>query len=222
MDRAMTGIRASWAAALLATGAFTSGCASKHETMAANAAAPAGWRSVVTDADAVRLSQWRDAWMKALAAARTAGASDRIAAEGPLLQPDVALPLQAPPPPGAYRCRTIKIGAKSEGLLNYVDYPWFDCHITDDRGLLRFSKLNGSQRPTGIVLPQTDKRMVFLGTLQLGDETNVLAYGRDRERDMAGLLERIGDRRWRLVLPYPHFESLIDVMELVPGSRAAR
>ena len=27
--------------------------------------------------------------------------------------------------------------------------------------------------------------MIFLGTLQLGDETRALRYGRDRERDMA-------------------------------------
>jgi hypothetical protein len=59
--------------------------------------------------------------------------------------------------------------------------------------------------------------MVFLGTLQLGDEPGVLKYGHDRERDMAGLLERIGDRRWRLVFPYPAFESTIDVLELIPN-----
>ena len=33
---------------------------------------------------------------------------------------------------------------------------------------------------------------------------------------MAGLVERIGDNRWRLVFPYPHFESTLDVLELVP------
>jgi hypothetical protein len=58
--------------------------------------------------------------------------------------------------------------------------------------------------------------MVFLGTLQLGDEQAVLRYGHDRERAVAGWLERIGDRRWRLVFPYPAFESVVDVLELVP------
>ena len=61
------------------------------------------------------------------------------------------------------------------------------------------------------------QRMVFLGTLQLGDEQRALQYGRDRERDMAGVVERIGDNRWRLVLPYPAFESTLDVIELVPA-----
>ena len=207
---------------ILAAAAMAHGCASLTDSSHAKSATPKSWRSVVTDDDAVRLSQWRDAWMKALALARIAGAGDRIAAEGALLQPDVALPLQQPPTPGAYRCRTIKVGAKSEGLLNYVDYPWFDCRITDFAGALNFTKVTGSQRPVGTLLPQTAKRMVFLGTLQLGDETNTLSYGRDRERDMAALLERIGDNRWRLVFPYPHFESLIDVMEVVPKTGAAR
>jgi hypothetical protein len=60
--------------------------------------------------------------------------------------------------------------------------------------------------------------MIFLGTLQLADEQGVLRYGHDEERNMAGLIERIGPRRWRLVLPYPHFESLVDVIELIPVS----
>jgi hypothetical protein len=60
--------------------------------------------------------------------------------------------------------------------------------------------------------------MIFLGTLQLGDENRALRYGDDRERDVAGIIERIGDSRWRLVLPYPRFESTIEVLELIPRS----
>ena len=59
--------------------------------------------------------------------------------------------------------------------------------------------------------------MIFLGTLQLGDEALALRYSRDKERDMVGVVERVGDNRWRLVLPYPHFESLLDVIELSPS-----
>jgi hypothetical protein len=35
---------------------------------------------------------------------------------------------------------------------------------------------------------------------------------------MAGLIENVGPNRWRLALPYPHFESTIDILELVPRS----
>lgn len=52
--------------------------------------------------------------------------------------------------------------------------------------------------------------------MQLGDEMRIMSYGRDRERNLAGLVERIGERRWRILFPYPHFESTLDVIELVP------
>jgi hypothetical protein len=64
-------------------------------------------------------------------------------------------------------------------------------------------KLTGSQRPTGHLFPDSDRRTIFLGTLILADESMAIRYGRDRERDMAGVVERIGRQRWRLVLPYP-------------------
>jgi hypothetical protein len=83
---------------------------------------------------------------------------------------------------------------------------------------MSFAKLTGSQRPLGLLLPDTSRRMVFLGTLQLGDERRALEYGKDRERDMAGVVERIGANRWRLVFPYPHFESTVDILELVPAA----
>jgi hypothetical protein len=60
-------------------------------------------------------------------------------------------------------------------------------------------------------------RGVFLGTMMIGDETTALDYGRDADRDMAGLIERVGDSRWRIVLPYPRFESMLDVVEIVPA-----
>ena len=61
-----------------------------------------------------------------------------------------------------------------------------------------------------------DRRQIFLGTMMLGDETRPMDYGRDSMRDMAGAVERIGPNRWRLILPYPNFESVMDVIELVP------
>jgi hypothetical protein len=60
-------------------------------------------------------------------------------------------------------------------------------------------------------------RQIFLGTLVLGDETQALQYGQDETRDVAGYVERIGANRWRLLMPSPHFESQLDVMELVPA-----
>ena len=44
----------------------------------------------------------------------------------------------------------------------------------------------------------------------------VLAYGDDRKRDMAGILERIGPFKWRLVIPWPQDGAKLQVFELTP------
>jgi hypothetical protein len=199
----------------LAALVLATACAPQETGPAAAVPATAGWRDIATDHDRERARKWRDAWVRALGQARAAGHSTEIARAGSLLEPDAALRDSAPPP-GDYRCRTIKIGAKSEGLLDYVAYPSFDCRISDGAGAMDFVKLTGSQRPVGRLFADGPKRMVFLGTMQLADETGVLRYGHDRDRDMIGLLERVGERRWRLVLPWPAYESNLDVIELLP------
>jgi hypothetical protein len=191
-----------------------SACASESDLPDAVSHVAPDWRSVITDDDRARLREWRSAWTRALAKAQAAGHGAAIAREGVLLQPDAALGW-ADPPPGLYRCRTIKLGNRSSGMLAYVDYPPFDCRIRAEDGLTSFAKLSGSQRQIGLILPDAGNRWIFLGTLQLGDETEAQQYGRDRERDLVGLLERIGTRRWRLVFPSPHFESDVDIVELV-------
>ena len=175
------------------------------------------WRGSATDDDRRRLRDWRQAWTEALEQARADGHAEEIAGEGALLEPDAALTDPAPPP-GDYDCRTIKLGTPSADLLTYVSYPAFRCRIGRDGDRMTFTKLSGSQRPIGRLYPDVDRRLVFLGTLQLGDERRSHQYGIDEERDMVGLVERIGERRWRLVLPYPHFESLLDVIELTPAA----
>jgi hypothetical protein len=115
-----------------------------------------------------------------------------------------------------YRCRVIKLGAKDQGNLDFVTYPPFTCRVHAQRTLQRLTKLSGSQRYVGLIFPGDAIRNVFLGTLVLGDETRALQYQQDQARDVAGYVERIGPNRWRLLMPQPHFESRLDVMELVP------
>ena len=50
----------------------------------------------------------------------------------------------------------------------------------------------------------------------LGGEDQPLAYGDDPKRDMAGVFERVGPFRWRLVIPWPQSTSKLDVFELTP------
>ena len=174
------------------------------------------WRGAVTAADRQRLREWRTAFATALAKARAGGHGTEITREGALLDPDAAL--GGPPiPNGNYKCRMIKLGAKAEGMLDYVAYPAFDCRVRQEKELQGFAKLTGSQRHVGLVFPGDALRQVLLGTLVLGDENRAMQYGRDPVRDIACYIERIGPDRWRLVLPYPHFESLTDVLELTPA-----
>lgn len=176
---------------------------------------PEAWRTLATDDDRRRVRQVRRAWNEALTEARAGGHAAELA--GPLFDPDTALS-DPVPPPGDYDCRTFKIGALSPGGPGLVAYPAFHCRIFLQDGRIRLVKLTGSQRPTGRLFPDIGRRMVFLGTLQLGDERQSHRYGTDMERDLAGIWERIGERRWRLAFPYPHFESRLDLIELVPRS----
>ena len=200
------------AALLLATPA----CATV-EAPTAPVAEPHSWRVAATKADRDRLRDWRKAFADALGRARAAGHGAEIEREGALLDPDAAIG-EVPIPNGDYRCRVIKLGAKSAGLLDYIAYPGFRCRVRPERGIQGFAKLTGSQRPVGLIFPGDALRQVFLGTLVLGDEARAMQYGRDAERDVAAYVEKIGANRWRMVMPYPAFESLTDVIELIPAS----
>ena len=191
-------------------------CAAVPQNRPSSTALSTDWRVVATAPDRERLRDWRTAFTKALDQARKAGHVGEIASEGALLEPDAALG-SAPIPNGPYKCRVIKVGAKSQGLLDYIAYPAFDCRISQQNQLQSFTKLTGSQRHVGLIFPDSAVRQVFLGTLVLGDESRALQYGRDADRDLAGWVERVGERRWRLLLPYPAFESTLDIVELVPA-----
>ena len=185
---------------------------------AAVEADPAGsWRATATVQDKQRIRNWYSSWQAAIADARAKGFGADIDREAELLQPMAALP-NPHLPPGDYRCRTVKVGTQGGGTLGYIAYDWFRCRVSAEQGLTSLIKLTGSQRPIGLIFPDNLKRQVFLGTLVLGDESMPVSYGSDRMRDMAGLVERIGDNRWRLALPSPAYESMLDVIELVPAS----
>jgi hypothetical protein len=203
------------ASALLALGLGLSACSAMRPGGAVIESPPRDWRAVATSEDRGRLRAGRDAVVSGLKAARASGPAAEIAREGALLEPDAALG-GGPIANGNYRCRVFKLGAKSPGLLDYVAYPAFACRIRQEKDLQGFAKLTGSQRAVGLVFPGDVMRQVFLGTLVLGDERRAMQYGRDQERDVAGFVERIGPNRWRLIMPRPHFESQIDVLELVP------
>ncbi|GAA0870224.1 DUF4893 domain-containing protein [Brevundimonas basaltis] len=175
------------------------------------------WRGIVTASDRNRYSRLDAAWDLALQQARRQRGSGDLASTGELIDPDAARPGVAPPP-GDYRCRTVKLGSQGgEDGLGYVVYGWFGCRIEQTPGGLKFVKTTGSQRPAGLLFPEDERRMVLLGSMALADEPPANSYGQRPERDLIAALERIGEARWRLVIPWPQYESNLDLIELVPA-----
>jgi hypothetical protein len=198
----------------LAAGVALAGCARDGLSLV-ETAPETRWRAVATEPDRERLRDWRKAWVAALPAARTAD-NGAIARGGALFEPDRAL-ASAMPPAGDYRCRTFKLGAYRPDLQAFAERPPVRCRVGRDGEMPVFAVLEGEQRPSGTLYAETDARVIFLGTLELGDERKALPYSLDRKRDMAGYIERVAIGRWRLVLPSPNFDSQLDVIELVPA-----
>ena len=173
------------------------------------------WKAVATASDEDRLARLGLAWQEALDEAGKTNAAD-LRREGKLLLPRSGL--QRPDPtPGSYNCRLIKLGSATPKSKPYETFKPFFCYVQIEGDQLTIVKQTGSQRPAGRLWDDDDtRRMIFLGSLALGDEDQPLAYGDNPKRDMAGVFERIAPFRWRLVIPWPQSTSKLDVFELTP------
>ncbi|RYI87400.1 MAG: DUF4893 domain-containing protein [Acetobacteraceae bacterium] len=174
------------------------------------------WRQVASTADISNLGRLDQAWRLARAEAEDKGFASEVEALGPLVDPNAGQPGRLQPAPGIWRCRTIKLGTKAETGLAYVAYPQFRCTVElTPGGDLVLTKTTGSQRTRGLLYPDTDSRLVFIGAQAWGmDETGFPTYGQQPERDQVGVFERIGADRWRLVIPFPRVESKLEILEL--------
>ena len=174
------------------------------------------WKQLITPADLNRIDRLGLAWQDALAEARRAGFNGEIRTEGKLLAPRAALPRPAPTP-GSYNCRLVKLGKATARAPAFERFKPFFCYVEVEGELLTIVKQTGSQRPAGRLWEDDNpERLIFLGSLALGDEQAPLAYGDNPKRDMAGVLERVGPFVWRLVIPWPQSSSKLDVFELTP------
>lgn len=168
------------------------------------------WRKYAKEKDVGRLQRLDQAWDTAFDLVKDD--AEELKKLGPALDPKTAALANPHPGPGDYRCRTIKMGE-----LGLIAYDWFKCRIAlTPGGDLTFTKLTGSQRGVGKFYPsaENERRLVYLGGQAWGlDQKEATAYGDDPQRDQIGVLERIGDQHWRLVLPWPRVESTLDVVE---------
>jgi hypothetical protein len=109
---------------------------------------------------------------------------------------------------GEWQCRTIKAG----GPAPLVIYDWFRCRVTDDGSGWMLEKLSGSQRTKGRFFTDSDTRLTYLGSYFVaGDEPP--AYGSGPETDQVGYAFRSGKQHWRIEVPAPARESVLDILE---------
>lgn len=179
-----------------------------------------GWRAIALPADQRRLDALPTSWTSALAAVPRSSAV-RVKAEGTLLDPAAALDLPALPP-GPYHCRLIRLG----GRAGIKSYPPDFCTVGGDTATLSITKMTGDTLPGGWLHPDTDRRLIFLGTFRPRAAAVAPGYGHNPAIDVAGVVERVGPFRWRLVLvrgsgtPLDIYE-LVPVTPLVPGAPPA-
>jgi hypothetical protein len=172
------------------------------------------WRSVASDRDALALDALPDRWSRALAAGRAANLSRRIAAEGDLLDPQARL-VRAAPAPGSYRCRYIRPGGR-----RWVSSVQGFCYVGVEEGQLTLAtELRGLRFGGYLWELKGGERLVFLGGAIPNGARTPMAYGENPSRDAAGLVERIGEFRYRLTMPEPAPGAGLTVVEMVAAPR---
>jgi hypothetical protein len=174
------------------------------------------WMGVASAADAQRLANVTGAWAAGLADARKGNFVSALRDEGVLLKTDAALPRPAPTP-GSYNCRLVRLGSTGKGKPAFEKFKPFFCYVQVEGDLLTIVKQTGNTRPAGRLWEDDNpRRLIFLGSLALGDEEAPMAYGENPKRDMAGIFERIAPFKWRLVIPWPQDGAKLNVFELTP------
>jgi hypothetical protein len=161
---------------------------------------PEAWRSVATSSDAASIEGLAGDWAAVRDALRAARLARRAEAEGPLLDPAAGLP-RAAPAPGPYSCRLMRLGGAAS-----ISRPWretggFFCYVGVEGDRLSLTVEGGPERLGGYLWEEKNNaRLVFLGAAAPPRRT-LPAYGDVPAANAAGIVERIGDFRYRLVLP---------------------
>jgi hypothetical protein len=182
----------------------------------AASAIAADWQTIITPEDRDRLDRLTEAVKEgdARAAASNPAPEDVSTLRAVLDPPET--PIAAEQLAGDWRCRTIKVG----DIL--VVYGWFKCRITAGADGLLLEKISGSQRLTGYLYGDGPSRLILLGAATVNDQ-RPLPYSAlaneadlaDLDADLVGVLTQPAPHRLRILFPWPHYESIYDVMELM-------
>jgi len=193
----------------------STGSARASVAVAVEETVPSDWKQVASADDVNRISSLPSRWAGARAEAGSRY-SKAIKAEGALLDPGAALD-RPEPTPGRYRCRTVRIG-KLVREPAYASFKAFFCFVSTQGPLLSFTKGTGTHRPGGWLWADGDKRLVFLGGFAEGTKGEPPPYRTGAVTNAIGVIERIDDFRWRLVLMGPPATNRIEVVELLPDT----
>lgn len=188
--------------------------------------AETSWQGQIQPEDRTRLAGLWRAWTRSLADITAAGGADALKPLGAVAVPPIEpLPGRSQetstdplPAPGAYSCRTIRMGSRDDGwprdgVLPLQIGDWGPCSLDAN---LRLLMQAGPQRLSGQLWPDGD-RMIFLGALHLAAETGTRRYGDDPDRDHLGVLRALGAGHWRLELPWPRWQSNLLLVEMRQG-----
>jgi hypothetical protein len=180
---------------------------------------PERWRSDATPDDAKALDGLPALWSQALGEAR--GRYGRaVAGERALLAPDAAL-ARAAPAPGPYRCRAIRLGARTAAARPWAVSRSGFCFVGVADGQLSFTSELPGDRIAGYLWDQKDdRRLVFLGAAAPPRARSAPAYGAAAGSDRVGVIERTGEFRYRLVLPARSGDARLIVIELLAAPAA--
>ena len=196
---------------------LATGCGGKSGGIASVGHTPARqktWREIVHVEDNKRLSGLWRAWTTSRKQFLDAGKIGEWDASGALTDP-VAATSGPWPLPGRYRCQLSRLGDKAPDKVDIVTGGAVSCRFAMSGTTLTLTTDGGVQRSTGRLYPDGD-RMVFLGAVTLRGEIRDFAYAMDPDRNLVGVLERIGPTRWRLALPWSHWGSSLDVIDIIP------
>lgn len=171
------------------------------------------WREAATNEDAQALDALAATWSAALGQARKRYAR-AISAEGDLLRPDAGF-ARAAPAPGPYRCRAIRLGARSTRARPWAVSRSGFCFVGVRGDQLSLTSEIPGTRLGGYLWDQKDKdRLVFLGAAIPARVRTAPAYGENRASDRSGILQRLDDFRYRLVVPTRQGEEMLIVLDL--------
>ena len=211
--------RCRWLAALSACTLLIAGCQAAPMRPASAIVAATGeeWRREALPAHS-NVTADIPPLFRQLAAARPAGGvRNRAAANRVLLDPDLLLP-SAAPSPGAYRCRMVRLGTASSGRASATSRDAY-CFVGTDGQRLGLTLETPARRLGGYLWATSDPRqLVFLGAEFAPRARAAPPYGDPPSASTAGLFQRIGDFRYRLIVR-GSAPGTIDVYELIaaPG-----